>query len=29
MDLMAAKFVPPSLEEGFDRVAVVTGTEIT
>ncbi|HVW85820.1 MAG TPA: ATP-binding protein [Bryobacteraceae bacterium] len=29
MDLMAAKFVPPSLEEGFDRVAVVTGAEIT
>jgi len=27
MDLMAAKFVPPSLEEGFDRVTVVPADE--
>jgi predicted kinase len=27
MDLMAAKFVPPSVEEGFDRITIVPAAE--
>jgi predicted kinase len=28
MDLMATKFVPPSVEEGFDRIIIAPGFEV-